>query len=65
MVFFEAYLAPQAIIIEANNEEDLKLKLKGISIVNLVFDHKQVPKEEVIRELKKRYIFIDLGQEHR
>ena len=64
-MFFEALLAPQPIIIEANDEEDFKLKLKGISIVNLVFDHKQVTKEEVIRELKKRYIFIDMSQQHR
>lgn len=64
-MFFEAFLALKPLIIEANNEEDFQNKLKSISIENLVFDHKQVAKADVVKELKKRYIFIDLGQEHR
>lgn len=64
-MFFEAYLSLKPIIIEANSEKDFQLKLKSISIENLVFDHKQVAKANVIKELKNRYIFIDLGQEHR
>lgn len=64
-MFFEVNLALNPLIIEANNEEDLKFKLKSISIESLVFDHKQIAKADVVRELKKRSIFIDLNQEHR
>lgn len=60
MPFYEAFLTPQGIIIEAEDEEHLKMKLKAISVSGFIFDQRQVPKDEIIKELKKRHIYINL-----
>ena len=61
-MFFEVFLTPNGIIIEADDEKDFNSKIKNIPMQSFIFDHKKITKEEVEKELKKRHIFINLNK---
>lgn len=57
-MFFEVSLIPKDLIIEAENEEELKEILKKITIENLVFSSPRINKEKFDKILKERYIYL-------
>ena len=54
---YEISLVPKDLIVEANSEEDLKERLKHISVDGLVFSYKAINKDDLRRILKERHIY--------
>ena len=59
-MYFVASLVPESVIIEADNEEDFKEKIKHIPIERFVYHHDRVSKEKIEKELAKRYVFLNI-----
>lgn len=57
-MFFRISLVPQDLIIEAENENELKEKTKRITVENLVWKTVRINKEDLKKELKSRYIYM-------
>ena len=57
-MFFEVALVPKDLIIEAENEDELKKITKRITIENLVWKTVRINKEDLKKELKSRYIYM-------
>ncbi|MCP6727097.1 MAG: hypothetical protein KJI69_03675 [Patescibacteria group bacterium] len=51
---------PRDLIIEAENEYELKDKIKKITIENLVFSSGRITKEKFKEELESRYVYLKL-----
>lgn len=61
-MFFRISLVPQDLIIEAENENELKEKTKRITIENLVWKTVRLNKEDLKKELKSRYIYMKINE---
>jgi len=57
-LFFRISLVPQDLIIEAEDENELKEKTKRITVENLVWKTVRINKEDLKKELKSRYIYM-------
>ena len=51
---------PRDLIIEAENEDELKDKTKKITIENLVFSSARITKERFKEEMESRYVYLKL-----
>ena len=61
-MFFEVFLSPQSIIVEADDEEDFKIIMKNMSVKNFIFDYKEISKKAINIELEKRFVYIDFDK---
>lgn len=59
-MYFQISLVPRDLIIEAENEYELKDKIKKITIENLVFSSGRITKEKFKEELESRYVYLKL-----
>ena len=57
-MFFRISLVPRDLIIEAENENELKEKTKRITIGNLVWKTVRLNKEDLKKEMRSRYIYM-------
>lgn len=57
-MYFEVSLVPKDLIIEAENEEELKEMFKKITIENLIFSYPRISKEKFEKILKQRHIYL-------
>ncbi len=59
-MYFQISLVPRDLIIEAENEDELKDKIKKITIENLVFSSGRITKEKFKEEMESRYVYLKL-----
>lgn len=57
-MFFRISLVPQDLIVEAENENELKEKTKRITVENLVWKTVRLNKEDFKKEMRSRYIYM-------
>lgn len=59
-MYFQISLVPRDLIIEAENEDELKDKIKKITIENLIFSYPRITKEKFKEEMESRYVYLKL-----
>ena len=59
-MYFQISLVPRDLIIEAENEYELKDKIKKITIENLVFSSGRITKEKFKEEMESRYVYLKM-----
>ena len=57
-MYFEVSLVPNDLIIEAENEDELKEIFKRITIEKLVFSYPRISKEKLTNVLHQRHIYL-------
>lgn len=57
-MFFEVALVPKDLIIEAENEDELKKITKRITIESLIWTTSRINKDKFKVEMKSRFVYL-------
>jgi len=59
-LYFQVSLVPKDLIIEADDEDELKELFKKITIKDIVWSYPRLSKEKFKEEMKSRYVYLKI-----